>query len=80
MSCGVDSDRFRHGLDPALLWLWCRLVAVALIRPLDRELPDVAGMALKSKKRKEKQKKKLYHPEITTVDILLSIYCHTHLI
>ena len=25
--------------DPALLWLWCRLVATALIRPLAREPP-----------------------------------------
>ena len=29
MSCGVGH---RHGSDPALLWLWCRLVAKALIR------------------------------------------------
>ena len=28
MSCGVGS---RHGLDPALLWLWCKLAAAALI-------------------------------------------------
>ena len=24
----------RHGLDPMLLWLWCRLAAVAPFRPL----------------------------------------------
>ena len=29
-SCGVGC---RHGLDPALLWLWCKLAAVALIQP-----------------------------------------------
>ena len=28
VSCGVDH---RRGSDPALLWLWCRLAAVALI-------------------------------------------------
>ena len=31
MSCGVG---LRLGLDLALLWLWCRLVAKAPIRPL----------------------------------------------
>ena len=31
MSCGVGH---RHGSVLALLWPWCRLVAVALIRPL----------------------------------------------
>ena len=27
-ACGTDC---RHGSDPALLWLWCRLAAIALI-------------------------------------------------
>ena len=31
LSCGVGC---RRGLDPALLWLWLRLVATAPIRPL----------------------------------------------
>ena len=31
MSCGVGH---RCGLDPTLLWLWCRLAAVAPVRPL----------------------------------------------
>ena len=31
VSCGVGR---RLGSDPTLLWLWCRLAAVALIRPL----------------------------------------------
>ena len=31
MSCGVGH---RHGSDPALLWLWYRLGAVAPKRPL----------------------------------------------
>ena len=35
--------------DPVLLWLWCRLAAAALIRPLAWEPPYVAGVALKSK-------------------------------
>ena len=33
----------------ALLWLWCRLAAVALIGRLAWELPHAAGMALKTK-------------------------------
>ena len=33
--------------DPALLWLWCRPAAVALIRPLAWEPPYAAGVALK---------------------------------
>ena len=36
MSCGVDH---RHSLDLALLWLWRRLAATALIRLLVGELP-----------------------------------------
>ena len=39
-------------LDLALLWLWCRLAAVALILPLAEELPYPAGVALKRKKSK----------------------------
>ena len=34
--------------DPALLWLWCRPAAVALIRPLAWEPPYAKGEALKS--------------------------------
>ena len=40
--------------DPELLWLWCRLAAVATIQPLAWEPPYAAGVALK---RKEKRKK-----------------------
>ena len=52
MSCGVGQG---HGLDPTLLWLWCRLVAAALIRPLAWELPYAAGVALKKEKKKKKK-------------------------
>ena len=48
MNCGVGR---RCGLDLALLWLWCRLAAVALIQPLAWELPWVAGVALKEEKK-----------------------------
>ena len=46
MSCGVGS---RHGLDPALLWLWCRPATTALIQPLAWELAFAVGVALKKK-------------------------------
>ena len=37
--------------DPALLWLWCRPAAAALIQPLAWEPPYAASAALKSKQR-----------------------------
>jgi len=40
----------RRGVDPMLLWLWRRLAAGGLIRPLAWELP-YATRALKSKKK-----------------------------
>ena len=36
--------------DPAFLWLWCRLAAAALIRPLAWKLPYATGVALKKEK------------------------------
>ena len=39
--------------DPALLWLWCRPPAVALIRPLVWRPPYAAGVALKKPKKKK---------------------------
>ena len=55
MSCGVGR---RHSLDPALLGLWYRPAAVAPIQPLVWELPYAVGVALKSKKTKNKQTNK----------------------
>ena len=52
MSCGVGRG---HGLDLALLWLWCRLAAVALTRPLAWEPPYAVGAALKRQKTKKKK-------------------------
>ena len=51
MSCGVG---YRHGLDLELLWLWHRLMATALIRPLAWEPPYATGAGL------EKDKKHIY--------------------
>ena len=50
MSCGVSHSR---GLDPSLLWLWCRPAAAALIQPLVWEPPHAVGAALKGKKKKD---------------------------
>ena len=44
--------------DPAWLWLWCRLAAIALIRFLAWEPPYAVGAALKSQKPKKKKKLK----------------------
>ena len=55
MSCGIGR---RHGSESVLLWLWCRLAARALIRPLARKPPYAAGSALNTKKKKKKKKKK----------------------
>ena len=48
----------RCGLDLTLLWLWCRLAAVALIGPLAWELPYAASAALKSKNKQTKNNPK----------------------
>ena len=42
--------------DLALLWLWCRPAATALIQPLAWEPPCVAGAALKRQRPKKKLK------------------------
>ena len=55
MSCGVGH---RRGSDPAWLWLWRRLVATALIRPLAWEPPCATGVALEKAKRQKDKKKK----------------------
>ena len=45
--------------DPALLWLWRRLVATAPIRPLAWEPPCATGVAQEIAK-KDKKKKNIY--------------------
>ena len=56
MSCGIGC---RLGSDPALLWLWRRLVATAPIGPLAWESPYATGVAPEKAKR-QKNKIKLY--------------------
>ena len=56
MSSGVGH---RHSSDPALLWLWQRLAATALIRPLAWEPLYATGAALEKTKRPKKKTKNL---------------------
>ena len=42
--------------DPAMLWLWCRLAAIALTELLAWELPYASGVALKGKIKKKQNK------------------------
>ena len=55
MSCGVGH---RHSSDLALLWLWCRPVAIAPIQLLAWEPPYATGAALKRQTKNKKQKNK----------------------
>ena len=48
----------RDDLDPARLWLWCRLAATAPIQPLAWEPPYAVGVALKKDQKTKKKKKK----------------------
>ena len=50
MSCGVGR---RWGLDLALLWLWRRPAAIALIRPLVWEPPFAVRVVLKKKRTRQ---------------------------
>ena len=55
MSCGVGH---RRGLSSTLLWLWCRLGAVALIRPPSLGTSKCHGCGPKKTKNKKKNKTK----------------------
>ena len=55
MSCGVGH---RCGSDLALLWLWHKLAAVTLFRPLAWELPYATCTAILKKKKKKKKKER----------------------
>ena len=46
--------------DLALLWLWCRPAATALIQPLAWEPPYAAGAALKTEEREKEKKKRIF--------------------
>ena len=63
MGCGAGR---RCSLDPALLWLWCRLAAVALIRPLAWEPPHAEGSGPRKRQKDEKRRVSLrnYHKKL----------------
>ena len=56
MTCVVGR---RCSLDPALLWLCCRLAVVPLILPLAWEPPYAARVAQEMAKRQEKKKRNI---------------------
>ena len=53
VSCDVGC---RHGWDPVLLWLWCRLAAAVSIQPLAWELLYATKCGPKKQKKQNKQK------------------------
>ena len=60
MNCGISH---RCSSDLALLWLWQRPAAIAVIQPLAWEPPNAESVALKRQKQKAKKKneKEMYH-------------------
>ena len=53
VSCGVGH---RHSLDPTvLLWQWCSLAGAVLIGFLAWELPSATSMALKRKRKIDRE-------------------------
>ena len=58
MSCGVGHRHGRHRSDLALLWLWCRSVATALIRSLAWEPPYATGSGPRKGKKTPPKKKR----------------------
>ena len=80
MSYGIGH---RHGLDPMLLWLWCRPAAVAPIQPLAWEPPYAAGAALQSKNKREVRewtglKKKLFTCSVLSEHLVLKLQDEPH--
>ena len=63
MSCGVGC---RRGFDPALLWLWCRLAAIAPVGPLAWESAYAMGVALENRQRQKK--KSIYINELKVIE------------
>ena len=62
-------------MDLALLLLWCRPAATALIRPLAWEPPYAKGMALKRQKKKKKKKKKRKERTILMLEDISKGFC-----
>jgi len=60
MSCGVGR---RRGLDPTLLWLWCRPAAVALIRFWAWESPYAEAASLEKRQQQQQQQQQQQNPQ-----------------
>ena len=71
MGCGVGH---RRDSDPGLLWLWRRLAATALNRPLSWEPPYAGGAALE--KTKKKKRKDLFTSESSSIQIKMLTHVH----
>ena len=69
----AEMNPTRNQEDPALLWLWCRLAAAALIRPLAWELPYALGVALKRKNKKPKTKNNQNKTKNQNMDLLMRL-------
>ena len=70
MSCGVSH---RCDLDPALLWLWRRLVAIAPIGPLAWEPLCAAECSPRKGKKTKRQKKKKKKTPKCGPEVLFSV-------
>ena len=66
----------RRVSDPALLWLWYRMAAVALIRLLGWE-PYAVGVTLKRQKTKKKKRKRKERPHSFYLAFTSSLF-HIH--
>ena len=75
MRCGVGG---RHSSDPALLWLWPKLAAVALFQPLAQEPPYAMGAALKkAEKKKRKKERKVKQKRRRKEETKLAQHCNS---
>ena len=63
----------RQGLDPTLLWLWCRLATTALIQALAWEPPHAVSAVLKSKRKKKKNENCLVRRQIPNVMLVIQL-------
>ena len=86
MICGIGH---RLDSDLAMLWLWHRQAATALIRPLAWKPPYAAAAALKRQTRQKKKKKKhilkstfytclSINMNITQSTVSIIVHCYIH--
>ena len=76
MSCGVGR---RCGLDPALLWLWRRPAATALIQSLAWEPRYAAGAAQEIAKRQKKNTKLFYVYVLVCLNLFFPVLYYSYI-